>query len=194
MKHGLALATAMVCAWVSAGAAVAGDLPAGPALSINPDEQAVYETVLASWLGREQGRQRINQTLSPPPSTADPEVDDCARGLTFPQATAAGQGGKSLVGVQFKRKNIELVDGSGWRPADPGQGIAEGRSVASAVKDGFSHSLISFSQIAFSQNGEDALVKFGMVCGRLCGTGSTLRLHRTRGVWTVANRCGGWIS
>jgi len=155
---------------------------------------AVYETVLASWLGKEKGRHLVNEELSAAPSKSDPEFDECAKGLNFAPARQGVQGKKSLAGVQFKRNGIELIDGSKWKPADPGQAIAGGESVDAAVRAGFSHALISFSQIAFSRDGKDALVKFGMVCGGLCGSGSTIHLRKSASGWAILGRCGGWIS
>jgi hypothetical protein len=162
--------------------------------SISPNGMAVYDAVLASWLGREQSRQFGNEQLSAPPSKNDPEIIECTKGLNFSVAPQAVQVKKSLAGVRFKRNGIELIDGSQWKPADPGQGVANGKSVEAAVSEGFSKSLISFSQVAFSRDGEDALVKFGMVCGSLCGSGSTIHLHKSATGWAVLTRCGGWIS
>jgi hypothetical protein len=125
---------------------------------------------------------------------SDPEFSECAKGLDFPAGVSGDQNQKSLAGVQFKRNDIELIEGSQWSPADPEQGIAEGKPIESAVREGFSHSLISFSQVAFSGNRKDALVKFGAVCGRLCGSGSTIRLQKSAGHWTILKRCGDWIS
>ena len=190
VKSWLALAVGLVCvppAW-------AAGPPSSPAPSISPDEKAVYEAVLTSWLGAEQGPQFVNAELGPPPSPSDAEFTECAKGLDFPPNTPVQQGPKSLVGVQFNRSGIELIDGSRWSPVDPGRGIAEGKTVESAVKDGFAHSLMSFSQIVFNRTGRDAIVKFGMVCGSLCGSGSTLHLHKSGDRWVVLNRCGGWIS
>jgi hypothetical protein len=155
---------------------------------------AVYQTVLASWLDREQGRQLVNERLSAPPSKDDPEFAECTKSLDFSVATKVDQGEKSLAGVDFKRAGIELIDGSEWKPADPEEGIAEGKTVDAAVREGFSKSLISFSQITFSRDGKDALVKFGMVCGGLCGSGSTIHLHKSATGWAVLGRCGTWVS
>lgn len=151
----------------------------------------IYETVLASWLGKEKGRQLVDEELSAPPSKDDPEFSECTKGLNF--STQVIQQ-KSLAGIQFKREGIELIDGSKWKPADPGQAIASGKSVDAAVKEGFAHSLISFSQVAFSSDGRDALVKIGMSCGSLCGSGSTIRLRKSGAEWTIISRCGNWVS
>jgi hypothetical protein len=161
---------------------------------ISGEEQEVYEAVLSSWLGKGQAQQLVNQRLNPPPSLSSAEIQTCAKGATFRPATTDGKGGKSLVGAKFGRSDIVLIDQADWKPADPAAGIARGLSVEAAVAEGFSHSLISFSEITFSTDHKDALVEFGSVCGRLCGSGSMLHLRKTALHWTVLNRCGEWIS
>lgn len=169
-------------------------LSAADLSSVSQEEAAVYEAMLASWLGKEQGRQLVNERLTAPPSQDDAQVKECTKGLDFPPVAPAGVTRKSLAGVRFKRGGIELIDGSQWKPADPEDAMANGKSVNAAVDEGFSKSLISFSQIAFSRNGEEALVEFSMVCGSLCGSGITAYLHKSATGWNVVNRCGNWIS
>lgn len=85
---------------------------------------------------------------------------------------------------------MELIPRSQWSAHDPAQGMAAGKS----AEEGFSHSLVFLSQIAFTSDGKDALVGFGMVCGDLCGSGATLRLHQSGAGWSVVSRCRNWIS
>jgi hypothetical protein len=183
----LSVATAACGSPLSGHSSVAND-------SISPDEIAIYETVLGSWLGKQNDPQLVSEQLSAAPSKEDPEFSDCAKGLNLSEAAQGNRPQKSLAGVQFKRAGVQLVDGSKWKPADPGEAIANGTSVDTAVREGFSHSLISFSQIAFTRDGKDALVKLGMVCGGLCGSGSTIHLRKSAVGWEILGRCGGWIS
>jgi hypothetical protein len=194
MKSWVALAVAVVLVPTAACGQRATGEPTVEASSITRDEISVYETVLASWLGKEKRQQLVDENLSAAPSAGDSDVSDCAKGVVFSADSRAVRGKKSLAGVQFKRSGIKLIDGTQWKPADPAEGIAEGKSVDAAVREGFSKSLISFSQIAFSRDGNDALVKISMVCGGLCGSGSTLHLHRSSTGWTILSRCGEWIS
>lgn len=194
-RRRVAMTAGMACLMLLTGAAMAGDQPTAPAPTISADEQDVYETVLAGWLGKETQRQQINVQLSPPPAAPDDDLADCAKGLDFPPPAKPPAPDKSLAGVAFRLPGVVLVDGSRWRADDPGDAIAGGKSVDAAVTQGISHSLISFSQIAFSRDHKDALVRFGMVCGRLCGTGSVMHLRRTGAHWKVLGDCGGrWIS
>jgi hypothetical protein len=194
MKSSTAMAIGIACIATSACGSSASSQSSATGSSVSPDEIAVYEVVLSSWLGQEKGRQLVNKQLSAPPSKSDAEFKECANGLDFSGAPHAVQAKKSLTGVQLKGKGIELIDRSQWRPADPEEGIENGKSVEAAVREGFSKSLISLSQIAFTRDGQDALVKFGMVCGSLCGSGSTIHLHKSAKGWSILGRCGEWMS
>jgi hypothetical protein len=164
--------------------------PPTPGSPLSRDEMAVYDAVLSSWLGKDRGPNLLDERLSAAPSDADPQIRDC----TGDQHFAARQGPKSLAGVRFARRGIELTDGSRWRPTDPLQAMARGDSVDAAVRKSFSRALMSFSQIAFSTDGDDALVAFSMTCGSLCGSGSTIRLHRSGKDWSIVRRCARWNS
>ncbi|HEX2593905.1 MAG TPA: hypothetical protein VHL34_20565 [Rhizomicrobium sp.] len=164
------------------------------AATISQDEITVYKTVLASWFDGRPQQQLVDYHLAAPPSAADPALLECTKALHFAGNSPPDQNQKSLVGADFEGSGVTLIDGSRWNPNDPGRAIANGELVGAAVNDGIAHSLISFSQIAFSDDGKDALVKFSMVCGHLCGTGSTIHLHKSETEWKVINRCSGWIS
>lgn len=189
VKFWITFAFGLISIWAIAKTASAAD-----AVSITQDETAIYETVLASWLGESQDHQLVDSRLSARPSVADPDLRECAKGLDFLTGSQTEQDQKSLAGVQFKRKGIELIDGSGWSPMDPSARIRKGDSIDAAVNDGLSHSLISFSQVTFSRDGKDALVQFNMSCGSLCGTGSTMHLQKSQGQWAILKRCRSMVS
>jgi len=177
--------------------AVVGAMDLGyPALAgtITQDEIAIYKTVLASWFDGKPRRQLADYHLGGPPSARDSEFLRCTKGLRFAGDIRPDNSQKSLDVADFEGSDIDLTDGWKWTPNDPGQAITNGKSVRTAVSDGIAHSLVSFSQIAFSYDHTDALVKFSMVCGGLCGSGSTIHLHKSNRQWKVVSRCGGWIS
>lgn len=194
MRSWSALVLASVCISTASCGSHASNHPTAADSSVSPDELAVYETVLTSWLGSENRRQLVSYELSAPPSKQDSEFTDCAKGMNFPAANDGSLGAKTLTGVHFKNPRIELIDGSKWKPADPAEAMANGDSVDVAVRKGFSQSLMSLSQIAFSRDGKDAFVKIGMSCGSLCGSGSTVHLQKSAAGWTILGRCGEWIS
>ncbi|HEX5182018.1 MAG TPA: hypothetical protein VFW19_02580 [Allosphingosinicella sp.] len=184
----------MVFAAAAARAEPASGPPPIAAPSISQDEAAIYEAVLDSWLGSEGGRHLVNEKLSAPPSIDDEEIRDCIKGLHFSAPAPGAPVQRSLAGIRFRRHGIVLVDGSQWKPADPGEAIAGGKSVDAAVRQGFANALTSFSQIAFGSDGKDALVRFSTVCGSLCGSGETIHLRRSAQGWAIVGRCGNWIS
>ena len=138
--------------------------------------------------------QRVNLRLGPAPSAASPDYAECAKGLRFAKDSGGSPAERTLDDAHFHLANIELVDGETWQATDPEQGIGQGKSVEAAVNEGVSRSLVTLSQIAFSADGRDGLVSFSMVCGRLCGTGFTLQVHKSKTHWRIARRCGGYIS
>ena len=195
MKRRLLLGIGLACLSVAAGAAAITDRHLVPGPRDPRDEQAVYEAVLAKWLRGGQGLQLVDVELSAPPSPSDRDIAACVKGLDFPKDDRAKVGRRSLAGIQFKTAHVQLIEGSQWKPVDPGRSMAAGKPVEAAVEEGVSHSLIALSQITFGRDGKDALVRFSMRCGMLCGTGSTLHLHKSEGRWMIARPCGGeWIS
>lgn len=157
---------------------------------LSPDEIAIYDAVLASWLDGSTQTQQVAQALGPAPSRNDPALKSCGKGLIFDTPG----GGASLAGAALRTRKVELVDGARWSARDPGEAIARGTSVDAAVKAGFDHSLMSLSRIVFTADRRDALVAAGMSCGSLCGSGSTIRLHKVGGRWSIAERCSSWVS
>jgi hypothetical protein len=164
------------------------------AATVKLDERAIYSTVLRSWLGSTHGPQLVNKHRVAAPSPNDPQFAECVRGVAFNDNDRQASEDGVLDANILQDTNITLVDGETWRATDPEQGMAHGQSARSAVDAAFARSLITFSQITFSANHDDALVSFGIVCGRLCGTGFTLQMHKSHGEWTVARRCAEFIS
>ncbi len=189
--HRILMAVAMAGFAVATGGAVAQSPGAAPDPA---DEQAIYTEVLQSWLGGEHETQRVNKRLGPAPAASDEEFAECVKGLHFPATPSDAPQEKILDAAAFHPANVVLIDGATWRATDPEDGMGQGKSVDSSVKEAFSKSLISFSQVAFSADGNDALVSFGMTCGRLCGTGFTIQMHKARGHWKIARRCGQYMS
>ena len=179
----------------SVGGALAIGYPLDGSQSVGRDEQEVYEAVLRSWLGKAHHHQYVSTDLGPAPSRSDADFRDCAESVRFREGGALAQRHKTLAGIQFKTSDVVLVDPDQWSAVDPGDEIAAGKSVNAAVNARFEHSLISLSQVAFSDDQAIALVKFSMTCGRLCGTGMTVRVSKSGGHWTVSKPCGNeWMS
>ena len=54
--------------------------------------------------------------------------------------------------------------------------------------------VVTFSNVAFSKDGDQALVYFFHWCRQLCGTGHYLLLNKNEKTWTVVNKGEMWIS
>jgi len=189
-----------VLAGLLAGTLLASSSAASPdiddkrGLRIDTSEQMIYATVLNSWLGKSRQFQWVNRNLEPAPSPQDAENAECVGKANFPVTSAHPKPHKTIGDAAAISPKIKLIDGSAWKPSDPGLSMAQGKSVNASVNEGFSHSLISLSEVAFSSDRRDALVSFSMTCGSLCGTGFVLRLYRTGNAWAVKKRCGGYVS
>lgn len=175
---------------LAAGSAATQSRDPASGVATTADEQAIYQTILSAWLGGEQSRQMVDRRLGDAPSVSDNA--ECTKGLRFSEGSKGSL--SALDAATFHQRNVELVDGSTWRADDPERSMAQGKSVDAAVKEAFSHSLFSFSRIAFSDDGKDALVSFGMVCGSLCGHGETLHMHKSGSQWKKTGDCGSWES
>jgi hypothetical protein len=161
---------------------------------VSAEEGAIYDAVLTSWLGPKHDNQFVNQRLGPAPFASAPEYADCVEGAHFAPDSSNAPKDKTLDASVFHPANIELIDGEKWRATDPGELIRRGVPVDAAVKEGTARSLITFSQVRFSLDRKDALVTFSNLCGRLCGTGFTVRMHSSGGQWKIAKRCGEYES
>jgi hypothetical protein len=177
---------------LASSAAATGDRDAASGAGTASDERAIYNSILSAWLDGSRNAQMVDRRLGPPPSAA--ENAECTKGVRFPKTAGDAAPDKDLDLATFRQANVELVDGDNWEADDPERSMAQGKTVDAAVKQAFAHSLISFSQIAFSVDGQDALVSFGMSCGRLCGHGFTVRMHKAEGRWKRAAECGSYMN
>jgi hypothetical protein len=191
--HPLRVKLGLACMALGAGRAMAGAGTLGAVVAVSQDERSIFETVIDSWLGPGKVKQLVDRRLSAAPSPS--ENADCAKGLRFGPEDG-GSAATSLDGVRFDRPGLTLVDGESWSPDDQAltDSVHRGQFNPSDLDRAFAHSLFTLSRVRFTSDHQDALVSFSHVCGRLCGSGSTLRLHKAGGRWRIAERCGGWIS
>lgn len=188
----LAQVIAILLASMAACSPAISDPPNIAGTSINQDELDVYDAVLASWLKGAKMPQMVAEQLENAPTLSDSEKKNCAAGLSF-VASADDRPG-TLAGVQFRKSGIKLVNAAQWKPRDPGDAIRNGTNVDAAVNEGFAHSLMRLSRVSFTPDRRDALVEFGMTCGSLCGSGSTVHLHKQSSGWSIMARCSDWVS
>ena len=178
-----------------------GDKPKVSDQSLTSEQLAVYHGLLSNWFGKEQIRINLAAVTDPPPQPDSFGYDKtCVKESDFEplQTIAAHRIRRDDLGA-LGPGEIRLVDpDEGSKEVsdnDPGKAIRAGKPVDSAVENGFSHALFTFSEIRFSKDHTRAVVSFSFVCGGLCGNGSTLILARQKdGTWKKVRTCGGWVS
>ena len=161
------------------------------ATTIPSDTAKIYAAFLDGWTGEEKKPINVSIVAEAPSAEAIKEFADCADKIQWiPAETIA-----DLTGLIGKLPYVRLVDPSGWSPHDPGELIAKGQSVESAVDSGFDHGLATFSAVVFDESHTKAAFTFSFVCGRLCGSGRTVIYELTPTGWIESSKqCGSWIS
>jgi hypothetical protein len=117
---------------------------------------------------------------------AEPMAKEPVHQFTLADAGKLGQSAVNLVDRDAQLKDVEKYD--------PAITIQRGQSVDSAVRDGYSHGLFSFSEIQFDKTHEHALLTYSFYCGQQCGNGGTVLMTKTDlGFWAISARCHQWM-
>lgn len=158
------------------------------------DIAEVYRAFIDSWTGKEKDPINVSITAKLPSNEELKQFSDCAgKGTTtrwMPVESMADLG-NSIGELSY----VRLIDPDKWKPRDPGDAIARGQSVDSAVESGFAHGLLTLSAIAFDEPHQTAAFTYSFVCGGLCGNGGAVIFRKTPAGWVRSgNQCGGWIS
>jgi hypothetical protein len=168
-------------------------------LPLSDEQLAVYRAVLSNWMtGGDQPLNLANLTDAFP---VDGPFDlrDCLKGLDLEQI-------QSDVVHRFRPEDVALLEPAKVRLVDreaqedevgrndPGKAIRSGKSIDSALKNGFAHGLAWVSEIRFDKSHAHAVVFYGFRCGSLCGNGGTAILEKVNGVWTFKSECSNWMS
>ncbi len=176
--------------------------PAPPKVSDQPltvEQLAVYHAMLVNWFQGEKATVNLADRTDPIDANDDSFDKKCLKGLsleTIPAVRVHRIRREDL--AQFDPFEIHLVDPEVQQKEvsdnDPGKAIREGKSVDDAVRNGFAHGLLTFTEIQFDKSHTHALASFSFVCGRLCGNGATMLMEKKKGAWTRKGECGGWVS
>ena len=156
------------------------------------DEASIYQQFLNGW--NDGGMKKLNVSISADALTPEEikDISDCAKGESNWTPTKPISNLTEMIGGLAY---VHLVNPNKWQPTDPQDLISRGRSVESAVEDGFAGGLMSLSAITFDKSHQTAALTYSFVCGGLCGNGSAVIFNKTQSGWTRAkNNCGGWIS
>ena len=155
------------------------------------DSAIIYGAFLDYWTGKEKKPINISVKAEAPTAEALKQFSDCAGDTHWAPVESI----YDLTGLIGKLSYVRLVDPDMWSPRDPGELIAQGRSVESGVESGFDSSLVTFSAIAFDETHTTAAFTFSFVCGSRCGTGRTVVFKRTADGWgESAKQCDVWVS
>ena len=179
------LSVAVLIGFAHQAVAVSNDTAA------SSDAAKIYTSFLNSWTGEEKGQVNVSIVAQAPAAEAIKEFSGCA-GKTH---WAPVEPVDDLTGLIGNLAYVRLVDPNKWSPHDPGNLIAKGQPVESAVASGIDNGLVTFSAITFDESHTKAAFTFSFVCGRLCGSGRTVVYQLTPTGWVESGkRCGSWIS
>jgi hypothetical protein len=70
----------------------------------------------------------------------------------------------------------------------------EGDEFWNTIHDKYGPGYLTVSRPIFNRDFTKAYVRFGYVCGRLCGGGEDIIMERINGKWTITQHLGGWTS
>lgn len=173
-----------------------------PVVSKTPltDEQVqVYHDFLKSWMLDEV--ETVNLAIETVPLERDGYngIGDCLKDFDA-EAMPKNMVHRFIAvdGWKIGRAKLRLVVADVQRGEveknDPGKTIGQGKSIETAVQNGFNHGLVTFSEIQFDKKHEHAILTYSFFCGQLCGNGGTVVLTKKDGVWKRSGRCHDWIS
>lgn len=160
------------------------------------DIAQIYERFLDGWMGKKKSPLNVALEAEAPSQTDLKEFSECAGrdGASDPHWLPAApkyELSDSIGTLPY----VRLINSEKWQPDDPGELIARGKPIESAVQSGFVHGLLTFSTIVFDESHTVAAFTYSFVCGALCGSGSAVIFRKSDAGWIKAKRqCSGWVS
>ncbi len=100
-----------------------------------------------------------------------------------------------LVNRELQQKRVEENDPQKLmkRAIDGGERVTE-KQLDGSLREAFATGLFTFSEIAFDNRHQHAVLAYSFVCGGLCGHGNTIVLRKVGGKWKQRKTCRSWIS
>jgi len=100
-----------------------------------------------------------------------------------------------LVNGELQQKKVEENDPQKLmkRAIDGGERVTE-KQLDGSLREAFATGLFTFSEIAFDNRHQHAVLAYSFVCGGLCGHGNTIVLRKVGGKWKQRKTCRSWIS
>src|SRR5690606_22485653 len=102
------------------------------------DAAQIYRAFLNTWVGEEKEPLNISESTKAPSEDQLKDIADCT---DIAAANWTPQESDDLRALIGDLSYVRLVDPKRWSPRDPGDLIAQGQAVDSAVKQGFSSGL-----------------------------------------------------
>ena len=174
------------------------DKDAGKKL-LSDEQLSVYRDFLKVWRPAMVETLNIStQTESLEHTSADGEIL-CMNGFdaetmtenVLHRFTAADSSKLASVGINLVDRDAQLKEVETF---DPMNGVQKGESVETAVRNGYNHGLFSFSEIQFDKTHERAVLTYSFYCGQQCGSGGTVVLSHSTGMWLVVSQCQQWMA
>ncbi|MBV8501912.1 MAG: hypothetical protein JO006_09355 [Paucibacter sp.] len=174
-------------------------LLATPSMAVEPDSPSVagvqseiYRIFLNTWISSDKTPVNVSRRAEPLSPDDIKVFDDCSDGKHKWVSIVSGQ---DLAGQLADLSYVRLVNPDTWKPKDPAELMAHGRSVDSAVGEGINNGLMTLSVVALDTTAKTAALRYAFVCGALCGSGGAVLFTLTPQGWAMDQRqCGGWIS
>jgi len=167
------------------------DVPVG-----SNDTKEIYTSFLKNWMGKEKGSVNVAMRSEAPSADDLKDFSECARQIKADDLHwLSAKRTDDLTNSVGLLPHVRFIDPAKWKPQDPGELIAHGKSVEAAVQSGFAYGLLTLSTITFDASQEVAAFTYSFVCGALCGNGGSVIFTKSPTGWVRSeHQCGGWIS
>jgi hypothetical protein len=121
------------------------------------------------------------------------EDNDCFHGITFENAQRVRKQVHTLDLALPARQDISLVNSA--QASAIRQAITHGVPTVISGRARLEANLLEVSEIAFDATGRFAAIRYGFLCGQLCGEGGTVIFEKRADGWRDSHRlCLGWIA
>jgi hypothetical protein len=160
------------------------------------DASAIYSSFLAQWMKKDGAPMNVANSAARPTPEDIAQYSECASGGAESSVRwITDTTDADLNSALSSLPRVKLVDPKHWQPVDPGNLIAKGQSVGTAVNAGIDNGLMTLSVISFNEAHDTAMLTFSFVCGSLCGHGGAVMFKKTPEGWVQSKEpCSSWMS
>ncbi len=164
-------------------------------IPLTPEQNQIYAGFLDSFLSSAKEVRNLSDKTFPLAIRSADERGPCLGGVQRDESSGAGQTVHLLAEEIARGRSLKMVDENKIKLKDPEEGMKNGESVESAVREGFDSGVLSLSEIVFDKTHRYAIFQFRYVCGPLCGRGGTIVFEKVGEQWKDSKRrCSLWVS